>query len=226
MNTELYGQLLTVGNVLVNASKYDEMLEESKARLRQYSDAEYNATMALEEQKKKVRENFANAGYSIFFLPAAIIVLIYAVICWSKFRKYRPEEEKRIEKLSEEYMEQLKIEGDICKRIKREKAEFLKSQTQILAFLPADYQNLHAVGFMLTAIKNCRADTLKEAINLYESELQRMAMMDEIHRESQKQMMQAETLAMALEEIAQNQEAIDSNLDAIRRQQYFEYLHK
>ena len=226
MNTELYRELLTVGNVLVKASKYDEMVSESKARLRQYSDAETNAMNALEEKRKKVRENFANAGYSFLLLPLAAIMLIYAFVYMVRFNKYKRKEEKRIQGLSDEYMAQLDIEGQICKNIKKEKAEFLKSQAPILSFLPPDYQNLHAVGFMLTAVKNCRADTLKEVINLYESELNRIEMMDKINRESQKHRMQAEALAMALEEIAQNQELIDSNLDAIRRQQYFEYLHK
>ena len=42
---------------------------------------------------------------------------------------------------------------------------------EYISFLPEDYRNLQAIGFMLQAVKNCRADTLKEAINLYELEI-------------------------------------------------------
>lgn len=44
--------------------------------------------------------------------------------------------------------------------------------------IPADYATLDAATFFLTAVKNKRADTLKEAINLYEHEKHNRAMLD------------------------------------------------
>jgi len=180
----------------------------------------------LEAEEEKLRERLKGIGLTVLLLwPLGIIMLIIWIVQKINFKKRKEIEERRIKKLSQTAEEKMEEEEQKSNRIKREKAEFLKSQAQILSFLPADYQNLHAVGFMLTAVKNCRADTLKEAINLYESELGRLAMMDKIHRESQRQKMQAEALATALEEIAKNQESIDENLDAIRRQQYYDHLH-
>ena len=227
MNTELYGQLLTVGNVLVEAGKYDEMVDESRARVKRYRDDLEKALLDLDAKEKEINEGLKGAVFGLLlFFPVGLIMLIAGIVQKINFKKYKGSEEKRIEEMGQTEDAVLEEEAQKCRRIKSEKAEFLKSQASILSFLPSDYQNLHAVGFMLTAVKNCRADTLKEAINLYESELNRLAMMDELHRESKKREMQAENIAMVLQEVAQNQEDIEANLDAIRRQQQLEYYHK
>ena len=72
-------------------------------------------------------------------------------------------------------------------------------------FLPEDYQHTHAVGYMLKAVKNQRADSLKEAINLYYQEFESMTAIEQ-------QRMMNEDLLYVLEEM---NESIERNNDMI-----------
>lgn len=58
-------------------------------------------------------------------------------------------------------------------RAQKELDAFQESNKHILEFIPPRYRNYTAVLFMAHAVGNCRADSLKEAINLYEEQLHR-----------------------------------------------------
>ena len=58
-------------------------------------------------------------------------------------------------------------------RAKKELDLFQDSNKHVLEFIPPHYRNYSAVLFMAHAVGNCRADDLKEAINLYEEQLHR-----------------------------------------------------
>lgn len=51
--------------------------------------------------------------------------------------------------------------------------EFSKNNCTLLEKIPADYRDFSAVCFMANAVRNTRASTIGEAINLYEEDLQR-----------------------------------------------------
>ena len=72
-------------------------------------------------------------------------------------------------------------------------------------FLPEDYQHTHAVGYMLKAVKNFRADSLKEAINLYYQEFESLAAIEQ-------QRIMNEDMLYVLEEI---NESIERNTDTL-----------
>ncbi|MBQ5794097.1 MAG: hypothetical protein IIW17_08775, partial [Clostridia bacterium] len=85
-----------------------------------------------------------------------------------------------------------------------------------LEFLPTSYRNVMAVGFMLEAVQNLRADTLKEAINLYEQELKHMAAMEV----AELQRAQNENLMYLLEQAKSDIEANNEVLQDIRFMQF------
>lgn len=72
----------------------------------------------------------------------------------------------------------------VLKRVIAQDTETLHQLADSPAFqrmhtvLPDDYVTIDAVAFFLTAVKNKRADTLKEAINLYEMERHNREMME------------------------------------------------
>lgn len=61
-------------------------------------------------------------------------------------------------------------------KAQRELETFQKSNCHVLDFLPHRYRNYTATLFLANAVANCRADTLKEAINLYEQQLHQWEM--------------------------------------------------
>lgn len=58
-------------------------------------------------------------------------------------------------------------------KAQRELDAFQTSNQHVLEFLPPRYRNYLATQYMALAVANCRADSLKEAINLYEEQLHR-----------------------------------------------------
>ena len=73
--------------------------------------------------------------------------------------------------------------------------------------VPQDYATIDAIEFMVTALMNLRADSLKEAINLYEEHLHRQEML-----ESQNQIIDLTQQNVAIsQEMAANQQQILKN---------------
>lgn len=59
-------------------------------------------------------------------------------------------------------------------KITSEKNVFVSDNKALIDVLPPDYQTVSACGFILTSLINGRADSVKEAINLYEETLHRI----------------------------------------------------
>ena len=77
---------------------------------------------------------------------------------------------------AEKYFEEVccPIEQECSNNIQNltnERNEFVNANKHILQFLPEEYRNATAVIYMEQAVRNCRADSLKEVINLYEDQL-------------------------------------------------------
>ncbi|MBQ1233411.1 MAG: hypothetical protein IIX86_07760, partial [Clostridia bacterium] len=79
-----------------------------------------------------------------------------------------------------------------------------------------------AVGFMLEAVQNLRADTLKEAINLYEQELKHMAAMEA----AEMQRIQSEDMLYAMQLAQSTLDANNAILEDIRLNEYIERITK
>lgn len=86
---------------------------------------------------------------------------------------------------------------------------------EISGWYPCDYCYIEAAEFFLNAVKNSRADSIKEAVNLYEETNHRLRL-----EENQRQMIQKQNLSNALAiggliMQAGTQSAIDRNTAAI-----------
>lgn len=108
----------------------------------------------------------------------------------------------KYEKLKVDFEEKNKILEDEINRLKEELDAFLGENGKYIEFLPVDYQTVHAVCFMLKSVKNLRADTLKEAINLYDQELKHLEAMAAAER----QRLQNENMLYAMELLNMNME--------------------
>lgn len=67
--------------------------------------------------------------------------------------------------------------------------EFLKSNMELLNILPKNYRYPLAANFIAEVLENGRADSLKEAYNLYEEQIHRWKMenkMNELIKEQKK----------------------------------------
>lgn len=113
----------------------------------------------------------------------------------------------KYENLKADFEEKNKILEDEINRLREELDAFLAENKKHLEFLPVDYQTVHAVGFMLKAVQNLRADTLKEAINLYDQELKHLEAMAVAER----QRLQNENMIYAMQLLNRNMESMSEN---------------
>lgn len=105
------------------------------------------------------------------FIPLGIpigIITYKSTYCRKKDEQLIAEAEKYFEEVY------CPIEQECSNNIQNltnERNEFVNANKHILQFLPEEYRNATAVIYMEQAVRNCRADSLKEAINLYEDQL-------------------------------------------------------
>lgn len=116
-----------------------------------------------------------------------------------------------------------KIEDDIDK-LRDGLQKFADANRHFLDFLPSNYRNPQAIGFMLRAIENLRADTLTDVINLYEQELHFMEQRRILEDTAEMQRIHNENMMYAVESINRNQDRINSNLNFIQAMQFISML--
>ena len=133
----------------------------------------------------------------------------YISICEKEF-------ETKSEKLNEE-----------IKEIHTTINECRETGDKVLSFLPESYQNLHAVNFILEVVKYLRADTIKEAINLYEAHLSDMELKNQLNHMQMATQMQTEQLEIMnnyMEQINRDQAQMSDDIADIKYTQYIEWL--
>ena len=116
-----------------------------------------------------------------------------------------------------------KIEEEI-EYIKGHLREFADENEHLIQFLPSSYRNPHAIGFMLKAIENLRANTLTDVINLYEQELHFLEQRSILQNNAEMQRIHNENMLYAMETINRNQERMNSNLQFIQAMQIINML--
>lgn len=159
----------------------------------------------------------------LLFLVPAILLLIFGVrgLLSIKNRKKRHEAEyKKI--WEEEYKPKLEKEQACLETVKADMQRIYKEYGDMLTFLPKKYQNLQATSFMLMAVKDGRADTLKEAYNLYEEQLHRWKLEDAAYQAAEIQRM----VAMAVDELNEQQAEANAHLNAIEQYEFMKYMHQ
>ena len=150
---------------------------------------------------------------------------IYLIISAKTKRKRRVKKVTKEVSIAEVELQQEidKIESDIHK-FEEGLQKFVDETCHFLDFLPNNYRNPQAVGFMLKAIENLRANTLTDVINLYEQELHFMEQRRILEDTAEMQRIHNENMMYAMESINRNQERTNANLNVIQAMQFISML--
>jgi len=130
-------------------------------------------------------------------------------------RKYDNIYEKQIKPQIEYHQESLSNLHDMI-------VEFESENKHLIDVLPFSYRNIEASSFLFLAIANGRADTLKEAINLYEEWIHRQMLENAARQTAEAQ----EYMALALDELNNRQAETNNHLKAIEFMQYWQYINQ
>nr|WP_326184708.1 hypothetical protein [uncultured Oscillibacter sp.] len=128
---------------------------------------------------KTLLKNFLEIFHIVYWsFPIAIIIAILSLIiasCIMSPRMTRREQNAEAYRESQTVILQTDLE---MKRLSMEKLVDSNETKTMQQLIPAVYTTVDAVAFFITALKNQRADSLKEAINLYETEKHNREMLD------------------------------------------------
>ncbi len=123
---------------------------------------------------------FISVKTPVFILSAAAVCLVYYfVLARPAIARLKPDRAhaKQIaknDKQIELYQQRLN--------------EIVADNARIMDYIPSDYHYTEAIAFFLKAVQNRRADSIKEAINLYEQELDRRNLIEKVQRQHEEQM--------------------------------------
>ncbi len=254
MNESLSAQLKQAAFVLMHKLLNEAKIAELKKRIsdkeKEIEDLRWN----IDNIKKPSKSNSvglfcASVCWLIFtiiatifwggiyaFVECSIFTLLHYFIFIRSSSNYKKKLKNYLESETENKASIEKIEKELPKikeetQIEIEKTEKILNECfeegkQFLDFLPQKYRNADAVCFMFEAVENCRADTLKEAINLYENELRYRKEQGEKILAAEQQAAYLQNLQSILQDIGENQDAINNNLTEIKTMQFFDMINK
>ncbi len=248
MDTALHQQLLDAATVLINIDKrekeiayYRESIEIGSRRL----------AKEREEAYKKPSKAWMVWGIILCYPPIAVMLgmlpalledtslfllsyiictvafLVFPIMVFSKRSTLIKARKSRIQKYERSRKEADEHIVAINKAIADEKAKlenYKKETRHYLEFLAPSYDNLTATLYILKCIEDGRADTLKEAKNLYETQLHNWKVEQILGDMAKMQDIQNKYVSSALNEISQNQQNINATLGSIQAVQLADYF--
>lgn len=197
MQDELKIQLYDAYKYLSVSNAYQKLIEKYQNNTRQYRNNYYNLKnrSAPKTSNASIKLSLIVPGFLFFvmifaveniwgrlFSLLAFAVVIFIGISSKKINnKSGNKQNDKFRKEAEEYWQKTggpaeRKNMQTIQRIRSEKEKFEKEYSGVLDIVPYNYRSESAVGFLLYAILNKRADNLKEALNLYEEELHRVRM--------------------------------------------------
>ena len=243
MNKELYDQLLVAGKIMLireqgrrELMKINDKVEAREKELdNKKKEINYNPFSGKKGWGIFLLIFGVMGNISMFSSLGPVNIKLCLLLCpiWSLLTMFtgillmlnaRTQRKKYIVKATETY--KLEVEkftlfcNEATEEVKRKSAEIDKLNTEyghLLDFLPTKYHTVHALGFMMEAVYNLRADTLKEAINLYEDDLIRKD-------NARMQELQYERILYAMQQINENQDRINSSLQDIKTLQFVDII--
>lgn len=118
------------------------------------------------------------------------------------------------------------IENDAkIAQIENELEEFSVKNYKVLDFLPKDYRDIYAVGYMIHVIKNGLADNMKEALNLYTEQQHRWKMESAMRGMAQSVELHNREMASYMSEISEQQRITNSRLADIELLTFLDYVN-
>lgn len=145
-----------------------------------------------------------------FLLSIAFIILARVILA-----KHKKDNKILMEKLRQEDEAKNQADEAAIAQLEADAVTLQKAAKELLAFLPETYRTSEAACYMLLAVKDGRADTLKEAMNLYEEQLHRWKMEKLAANSARMQQIHMATMQSAMQEIANNQQQIQDQLSAM-----------
>ena len=251
MNEELYKQFLNAGAMAMQREKYNSEIKKHKAKISDKNAEVFYLKAHIDDNPKpySVKRGWATAlfilsGLSLCFLPLsfeaeallAIAIIIMLAACATFLGVCLLISAKRTKKASvianthkhEIAQRECEIltaqeEKEIA-RIEAESNKFWATYKPLIDFLPEKYQTLEAVAFMLESIKNLRAHTLTEVINLWEAELKDIERLSAMRSMAEAQRIQNERVMSALAAVQENQAALHSDLQTVKTMQAIDLM--
>lgn len=138
-----------------------------------------------------------------------------------KFKKKAMQEFQDVEARIEPLMDEVEKQID---RLKDRLRQYAEENDHLIRFLPSSYRNPQAIGFMMKAVENLRADNLTDVINLYEQELHYLEQERILSNSAEMQRLHNESMLYAMDSINRNQERINSNLQFMQAMQFINML--
>lgn len=198
MEQNLTNSLYDAYQYLFCLSRYDELITEYQNNTRQHREK-------YRQLKERQAGKGINPGIILIFLSPMMFIMLGILFAAQEMaaklfasvmlillvggpffasKMSRENEKKRNKVFQEQAIQYWQTTGgpaeqsnqEVITRISNEREEFVSKNSSVLEILPSDYRNHFACGFILTSLVNKRADSLKEAINLYEETLHRIRM--------------------------------------------------
>lgn len=110
-------------------------------------------------------------------------------------------------------------------QMENELKEFYSKNYKVLDFLPEDYQDIYAVGYMIHVIKNGLADNIKEALQLYTEQQHRWEMESAMRGMAQSMELHNREMASYMSEISEQQRITNSRLADIELLTFLDYVN-
>ncbi len=143
---------------------------------------------------------------------------------WSKIANAKYD--ARIQALKDECDGEIpKLQEEIAK-IDTLLSECAEPMADSLKFLPENYRYLRAVVFMGKAIENLRADSLKEAINLYEAHVSDLETKFAMQAAARMQQEQLASINELMQQMNDSQERIADDVNQMKLMQLYEKYNK
>lgn len=157
-------------------------------------------------------------------IGSSAIAALLLVSAHASLKKKTAQDEQRIKKQFDEDKVKNQADSAEISQLNKENAQLLDNGKAFLEILPETYRNAEAACFMILAVKDGRADNLKEAMNMYEEQLHRWKMENMLQDALQMQQIHAETMDSVVREIVSNQESINDNLASIASLQSIQFM--
>ena len=145
------------------------------------------------------------------FIPA-LPITYKLTFCRAKNKKIKKENDQLF---NEKYLPQIDQYMDVIDNLEKERDQFIADTQYVMDFLPQPYRNELAAAYMEQVVSTGRAESLKEAMNLYEEQLHRWALEDMTHRLLEQNEMRNNMLEQTLRSMADSQRRMASSLQNI-----------
>lgn len=168
-------------------------------------------------------ESIVSMFITVIFMLCAFLIPIPPVIykltiCRAKNKKIEKQNKKYWE---EKYLPTVNNNYDAMTNLGIERDNFANSTQYLLDFVPMEYRDDLAIAYMELVVKTGRAETLKEAMNLYEEQLHRWRLEKQGQQLLEQEAIRTAMMNERLEEINSNQRRIASSLQNIENLEFY-----